>query len=453
VFSSSTRALAFGQRGVDGVERARDAVEAGLLALSQVGARVQHQAGDPQGGAALELVDQGEARVLVHVALRAAQVDQVARVGHERQRRGRRGPGVPAWASAERVDLGGGQRLGAPGVGVLDEHLQRVAAELRGAGEGGRDAAGGGHVGSESGHATAVPSGTLPLLEALHDPRDDELVEFLREHLRAGQALVQVVGTCEVSYVGRAASFADAGDLLVMVKPDGSIQVHRDRGVKPVNWQPRTDDLWVGLDDGQAVLVAERRTPEETLRVVFLEVALAQALHLREEIGFVLRGSEARDAAALAREPDLIEPGLTVLDRELPTDVGGIDLFARDRDGRLVVVELKRAKGTQEAVHQLGRYVRACGASPARRARHPGRARDHQAGAGAADRGGPGVRAGDRLAGARRGGRPAVALLTVAEGAPKACTAAPRQPKTQPYGTGHGGASRSAPAPRSSWRH
>lgn len=195
------------------------------------------------------------------------------------------------------------------------------------------------------------------LLEALHDPRDDELVEFLREHLRAGRALVQVVGTCEVSYVGRAASFADAGDLLVMLKPDGSIQVHRDRGVKPVNWQPRTDDLWVGLDDGQAVLVAERRTPEETLRVVFLEVALALALHLREEIAFVLRGSEAQMQAALARDPGLIEPGLTVLDRELPTDVGGIDLFARDRDGRLVVVELKRAKGTQEAVHQLARYV------------------------------------------------------------------------------------------------
>ena len=195
------------------------------------------------------------------------------------------------------------------------------------------------------------------LIEALHDPRDEELVAFLREHLRAGEAVVQVVGTCEVAYVGRAASFADAGDLLVMLKPDGSIQVHRDRGVKPVNWQPRTDDLWVGLDQGQAVLVAERRSPEETLRVVFLEVALAQALRLREEIGFVLRGSEAEMQRALARDPDLIEPGLTVLDRELPTEVGGIDLFARDRHGRLVVVELKRAKGTQEAVHQLARYV------------------------------------------------------------------------------------------------
>ena len=86
-------------------------------------------------------------------------------------------------------------------------------------------------------------------------------------------------------------------------------------------------------------------------------VALAQALRLRDEIGFVLRGSEAEMQRALAHDPGIIEPGLTVLDRELPTDVGGIDLFARDRHGRLVVVELKRAKGTQEAVHQLARYV------------------------------------------------------------------------------------------------
>lgn len=197
------------------------------------------------------------------------------------------------------------------------------------------------------------------LREAIEHPSDETLVTFLNEHLRERQTLVQVVGTCEVSYVGRAASFADAGDLLVMIKPDGSLQVHRDRGVKPVNWQPRVDDLWVGFDEGQAVLVAGRRSPEETLRVVFLEVALAQALQLRDEVSFVLHGSEAEMQQALARAPGVIEVGLTVLDRELPTEVGGIDLFARDRDGQLVVVELKRGKANHAAVHQLQRYVQA----------------------------------------------------------------------------------------------
>jgi RecB family endonuclease NucS len=60
---------------------------------------------------------------------------------------------------------------------------------------------------------------------------------------------------------------------------------------------------------------------------------------------------------ALAANPGLIEDGLELLDRELPTDVGGIDLYARDAAGRYVVVELKRGKASHEAVHQLSRYV------------------------------------------------------------------------------------------------
>jgi endonuclease len=188
-------------------------------------------------------------------------------------------------------------------------------------------------------------------------PSPAELVEFLGARLRNGRELLQVIAECEVVYHGRAASVADAGDYLVMLKADGSLQVHGYRGVKPVNWQPQTDELWIGLDEGQPVLVAERRNPEEFVRIVFLETAVAQAIELRPDAGFVLMGSELEMQRALARQPELIEPGLTVLDHELPTDVGGIDLYARDADGRLVVVELKRAKATQEAVHQLARYV------------------------------------------------------------------------------------------------
>jgi endonuclease len=188
-------------------------------------------------------------------------------------------------------------------------------------------------------------------------PAPDELAAFLDEYLRRGDCLVQVVSECEVLYSGRAASVAEAGDYLVIVKQDGSVQVHGHRSVKPVNWQPHTDDIFVGVEDGVAVMRAERFNPGEMVRVAFLAPALAQAFELRESGGFVLMGSEAEMQQALARHPELIEPGLEVLHRELPTDVGGIDLFARDADGALVVVELKRSKANQEAVHQLGRYV------------------------------------------------------------------------------------------------
>jgi len=205
--------------------------------------------------------------------------------------------------------------------------------------------------------------------DLLTDPSPEELVAFLDEHLRAGGELVQVVGECEVLYSGRAASVAEAGAYIVLVKADGSVQVQGPRGVKPVNWQPQTDDVRVSIEDGYAVLVAERFTPAEFVRVAFQVPALALAMRLEENGNFVLMGSEADMQRALARDPEIIEPGLVVIELELPTDVGGIDLFARDSEGRLVVVELKRGKANHEAVHQLDRYVKSV------RARYPGEVR------------------------------------------------------------------------------
>jgi RecB family endonuclease NucS len=169
--------------------------------------------------------------------------------------------------------------------------------------------------------------------------------------------VIQVAGECEVLYDGRASSTADAGDFLVLIKTDRCVQVHGCAGIKPINWQPRTDVITTCVEDGRVVLTAERYSPNEVVRVVFLEPALALALAFREDSGFVLRGSEADMRAALAKNPGVIEAGLTLLDEELPTGVGGIDLYARDEQGRLVVVELKRGRATQEAVHQLRRYV------------------------------------------------------------------------------------------------
>ena len=191
----------------------------------------------------------------------------------------------------------------------------------------------------------------------LEQPSSEALVDFLRDWIGSGDCVVMVAGELEVLYSGRAASTADAGDFLLMLKPDGSLQIHGQRGVKPVNWQPQPDSLEVSVEDGLAVLLSERRSPHEFVRVAFLEPQLAQVLRLRELTGFVLMGSEAEMQKALARDPSVIEPGLSLVDLEVPTGVGGIDLYARDSEGRLVVVELKRGKATQEAVHQLSRYV------------------------------------------------------------------------------------------------
>ncbi|WP_309573088.1 endonuclease NucS domain-containing protein [Deinococcus sp.] len=193
--------------------------------------------------------------------------------------------------------------------------------------------------------------------EQLIDPAPDALTSFLNCHTRTRDCLVQVAGLAEVSYRGRAASTAEIGTYLVLIKQDGSLQIHHPTGIKPMNWQPKTDELVARVDEDVCMLLASRRSPVEIVQVIFLQPHLALALELKAAGGFFLSGSEAQMQETLAHAPELIEPGLKVLGRELLVESGGIDLYAQDDQGRYVVVELKRGRATQHAVSQLGRYV------------------------------------------------------------------------------------------------
>lgn len=195
--------------------------------------------------------------------------------------------------------------------------------------------------------------------ELIQHPTPEALLDFFTRNLHEPATVIQILGECEILYRGRAASVAEAGDVLVMIKADGSVQVHDYRGVKPLNWQPQTDRLTAEITPDGVLLTAERFQPEELVQVVFLQANIAIAAHFAEERNFLLMGSEAEMQQALAKHPEIIEPGLETLDIELPTAVGGIDLLARDTAGNVVVVELKRGKANQEAVHQLNRYVAA----------------------------------------------------------------------------------------------
>jgi RecB family endonuclease NucS len=68
----------------------------------------------------------------------------------------------------------------------------------------------------------------------------------------------------------------------------------------------------------------------------------------------------------LARNMDLIEPGMTLVERQLITEVGRIDLFARDRKGTFTIIELKKGKSEDDVFGQLSRYLGWCKKTKAR---------------------------------------------------------------------------------------
>ena len=65
---------------------------------------------------------------------------------------------------------------------------------------------------------------------------------------------------------------------------------------------------------------------------------------------------EAHLQELLAANPEVLAAGLQLIRREYPTDIGPVDLLCRDKDGRVVAVEIKR-RGEIDGVEQLARYV------------------------------------------------------------------------------------------------
>jgi endonuclease len=109
------------------------------------------------------------------------------------------------------------------------------------------------------------------------------------------------------------------------------------------------------VEEGDVIRI-HRASSGESLVIVVHDV-LGDHRHLLDDDAVLeLDGAERQMHLLLERAPETIEPGLVVLERERFTDVGPVDLFCRDADGRTVVVEVKRVRAVAAHVEQLTRY-------------------------------------------------------------------------------------------------
>lgn len=160
-----------------------------------------------------------------------------------------------------------------------------------------------------------------------------------------------VIARCSVTYEGRLTAYLPSAVRLLMVKADGCVAIHADGGAyKPLNWMNApnhlevTDDLWVVTNP-----------KGERLEIAIEEIVAEFDHHLGVDPGLQKDGVEAHLQVLLAERPEAIEPGLTLIRREYPTDIGPVDLLCRDDVGTVVAVEIKR-RGDMDGVEQLARY-------------------------------------------------------------------------------------------------
>ncbi|MFO8078601.1 MAG: endonuclease NucS [Thermoplasmatota archaeon] len=171
------------------------------------------------------------------------------------------------------------------------------------------------------------------------------------------KTFLQVIGECKVSYHGRAQSFLDWGERIIMIKQDGNLLVHQPVLREPINWQPAgsiTD--FISRDD--VFIIKSRHTkPDEKMKITFRRINSILIDSLKDQAELDIVGMESDVVNQILESPEVIEHGLRIKKREKQVKSGMIDLYGLDKEHTPVIIEVKRSLATISAVHQLRMYV------------------------------------------------------------------------------------------------
>lgn len=193
-------------------------------------------------------------------------------------------------------------------------------------------------------------------LTLLKEPSLAEAVVAIEKAFVARKTLI-VAGDCHVHYAGRANSTLENGERLLIIKSDGSLLVHRPTGYEPVNWQPSGSVFHVEVKDDMLEVHGVRQKPRESVKVTFSSVLMVSSLSLSDSGEFILHASEDDMHRAILVKPELFEEGFKPISWEKHVEPGFVDIYGEDKDGKMVIIEVKRRTATKENALQLAKYI------------------------------------------------------------------------------------------------
>ena len=144
---------------------------------------------------------------------------------------------------------------------------------------------------------------------------------------------------------------------MLVIKADGAVLVHRPVGYEPVNWQPAGSNFHVHVKENQLEIRGVRQKPRESVTLTFDSVFMISSLNLVDSGEFTLNASEYDMHKAVLLKPSLLEEGFKPISYEKHIEPGFVDIYGEDKNGKLVVIEVKRKTAGKEAALQLARYI------------------------------------------------------------------------------------------------
>ncbi|MBW3016047.1 endonuclease NucS [Candidatus Woesearchaeota archaeon] len=162
---------------------------------------------------------------------------------------------------------------------------------------------------------------------------------------------------CRIRYSGRAESFLDWGDRLIMIKSDNTLLVHQPTGNTPINYMKPGSSFTLRHEHDQLVLKSQNITQKETMETTISKMHFFNSHKLEDGQIIRVSGTEEDMSNMIYANPEMIEEGFKPVSQEEQTKYGFIDVMGVDKNGMLTVVECKRYRAELSAVTQLRRYV------------------------------------------------------------------------------------------------
>lgn len=164
-------------------------------------------------------------------------------------------------------------------------------------------------------------------------------------------------GNCSVRYSGRAESFLDRGDRIILIKNDKTLIVHQPTGTAPINYMKPNSSHNLSIENSKLILKSQNLLLKECIDIIFNKIYFFNSYKLEDGETIVISGTEDDMAKMIIESPETIEEGFKPVGKEEQTKYGFIDVLGIDKNGILVIVECKRYTADLSAVTQLRRYV------------------------------------------------------------------------------------------------
>ncbi|MBD3303814.1 DUF91 domain-containing protein [Candidatus Woesearchaeota archaeon] len=183
-----------------------------------------------------------------------------------------------------------------------------------------------------------------------------DYVTLLNDALRRNETVL-IACNCSIRYSGRAESFLEDGDRVIIIKSDNTLLVHQPSGNNPINYMKQNTTHNLVLAGNKMVLQSRNLAQKENMDITINKMYFFNSQKLEDGRSIVISGTEADMADMLYKNPELVEKGFMPVSKEEQTKYGFIDVLGIDKDGMLAVVECKRYCADLGAVTQLRRYV------------------------------------------------------------------------------------------------